>query len=139
MTTPVPRGIRNNNPGNIRKSAIVYRGESGGSDPDFKTFISPTYGIRAIAVILLAYQKEHGLATIRQMISRWAPASENDTDAYVSDVAAEAGIGPDESVTLCTQSDILGSLIEAIIHHENGQQPYPQATVAVAVELAIAA
>src|SRR5574337_876096 len=80
------RGIRNNNPGNIRKSSEPWRGLAAAKDqkdPAFFTFETPEWGIRAMAVILRTYQTKYGLRTIRAIIGRWAPSAENDTDAYV--------------------------------------------------------
>jgi len=90
-----PRGIRNNNPGNIRRNGDPWQGlaETQG-DKEFFTFATPVYGIRALARTLITYQDRHGLRTIRQIISRWAPPVENDTESYVKAVtAATTGIG----------------------------------------------
>lgn len=49
MTQPTPRGLRNNNPGNIRLSSTKYQGEVQPSqDTAFKQFESMAYGYRAI-------------------------------------------------------------------------------------------
>jgi hypothetical protein len=69
----IPRGLYNNNPGNIRKSPTKWLGEVDGTDDAFETFQSPELGIRAIVRILLTYQRRHGLDTIEEMIGRWAP------------------------------------------------------------------
>jgi hypothetical protein len=82
MTT---RGLRNNNPGNIDRNTIKWQGmaDDQSSDPRFVVFKAPVFGIRALAKTLLAYQNQHGCKTIRQIINRWAPPSENKTEAYV--------------------------------------------------------
>ena len=68
------RGLRNNNPGNIRKSATAWQGLSPTqTDASFFQFISPEYGIRALATILGTYMKNYGLVTVSDIISRWAP------------------------------------------------------------------
>ena len=91
------RGLANRNPGNIRQSKVRYKGEVQPSrDPAFKQFESLAWGYRAVFVLLHTYRVRHGLRTIRGMISRWAPPSENRTDAYIRAVAADTGIGPDE-------------------------------------------
>ena len=75
------RGLDNRNPGNIRRSKVRYRGEVRPSrDPDFKQFETLAWGYRAIFVLLDTYRIRYGLDTIRGMISRWAPPSENHTD-----------------------------------------------------------
>ena len=120
----VPRGIRNNNPGNIRRNGDPWQGlaERQG-DVEFFTFKSPIYGIRALARTLIAYQDKHGLRTIRQIISRWAPPNENNTNAYIRAVATDTGQDADQILDM-HRFDHLLPLTKAIIRHENGQQPY---------------
>jgi len=122
----IPRGIRNMNPGNIRKSDTDWVGLSAEqTDPDFFQFMSPIFGIRAIVKILLHYQAA-GICTIPQAINRWAPPSENDTSAYIAAVEA-----------VCSSFDPRDpNLIKAIIQHENGQQPYDDGTIQHAISLA---
>lgn len=128
------RGIRNNNPGNIRHGRDRWQGmRDEQTDPDFIQFIAPEWGIRAMARLLLNYQALHGLRTVREIINRWAPPSENDTGAYVRHVAARLGVDPDEHIAV---SDYLRPLVETIIKHENGLQPYSAATIARGLELA---
>lgn len=75
------RGLQNCNPGNIRQSKVRYKGEVRPSrDPAFKQFESLACGYRAIFVLLDTYRIRYGLDTIRGMISRWAPPSENHTE-----------------------------------------------------------
>jgi hypothetical protein len=131
------RGIINNNPGNIRKSATAWQGAVGGSDPFFVTFDTPENGIRAMAKVLLTYQRQHGLDTLAELIERWAPAAENDSFAYIDDVATRLGIDPDERIDL-GNPDLLAALCGAMIRHENGRQPYPAATLAAGIGAALA-
>lgn len=82
------RGLQNCNPGNIRQSKVRYKGEVRPSrDPAFKQFESLAWGYRAIFVLLDTYRIRYGLDTIRGMISRWAPPSENHTETYIRAVA----------------------------------------------------
>ena len=77
--------------------AARYRGEVRPSrDPAFKEFESLAWGYRAIFVLLDTYRIRYGLDTLRGMISRWAPPSENHTDAYIRAVAADTGLDSDE-------------------------------------------
>ncbi len=135
-TAYVPRGIRNNNPGNIRRNGDPWQGLSDRqSDMEFFTFKSAVYGIRALARLLINYQDKYGLRTIKQIIGRWAPASENDTVAYVRTVASRTGFESDEKLDMHNFTD-LEPLVKAIIHHENGQQPYTDAEITKALVLA---
>ena len=91
------RGLENRNPGNIRLSRVRYLGEVRPSrDPEFRQFESLAWGYRAVFVLLDTYRRRYGLDTLRGMIARWAPPSENRTDAYIRAVAADTGLDPDE-------------------------------------------
>lgn len=93
------RGLENRNPGNIRQSRVRYKGEVRPSrDSEFKQFESPAWGYRAIFVLLDTYRRRHGLRSLREMISRWAPPSENRTETYIRAVADDTGIDPDEPI-----------------------------------------
>lgn len=132
-----PRGIRNNNPGNIRKGSVNWRGLAPAkdqTDPAFWIFEAPVWGLRAIAVILQNYQRRDGLKTVRQMINRWAPPEENDTDAYVAKVASSVGEDPDAPVSIDAPG-LLRGLVLAIVWHENGEQPYAPAVIDQALQM----
>ena len=94
------RGIRNNNPLNIRRSADKWQGLSTlQEDREFFKFVSMEYGWRAAFVILCrTYYGKYGLKTIRDIVSRWAPAKENNTPAYIRHVSDYTGIGPDRDL-----------------------------------------
>ena len=95
----VPRGLRNCNPGTIRRSAVRYKGECDDADADgFRRFESMAYGYRAMFVLLHTYSVRYGCRSIADMIARYAPPSENDTSAYVRRVARAAGIEPHAAV-----------------------------------------
>jgi len=128
------RGLRNNNPGNIRKSGTVWQGQSPTqTDTDYIQFVSPEYGIRALVKVLNTYRNSYKLDTVREIISRWAPPNENDTVSYINSVAAKLGIGPDTTIDFGTQ---MPALVKAIIHHENGVQPYSELTISRGIALA---
>lgn len=114
------RGLDNCNPGNIRLSKVRYKGEVRPSrDPAFRQFETPAWGYRAIFVLLHTYRVRHGLDTIRGMISRWAPPSENRTDAYIRAVSADTGIGPDQPLDTRDPA-VMIPLAAAISRVENG-------------------
>jgi len=133
---PIPRGIRNRNPGNIRRGRDRWKGLSATqTDPAFCIFEAPIWGIRAMAVILRNYQRRHGLRTLAQIIGRWAPATENDTASYRNAVARRVRVSLRAGLDL-KDSSTLRDLIVAIIHHENGIQPYDLDTIDAAIDLA---
>ena len=114
------RGIRNNNPGNIRISGIAWQGKvADNTDGAFEQFATMSDGVRALGKNLLTYFDRHGLNTVRGIISRWAPASENMTGSYVNAVAGQMGIKPDDRINV-RERNTLAMLAEAIIQHENG-------------------
>lgn len=119
---PLPRGIRNNNPGNVRHSGTHWQGQAAHQpDPNFVSFTTPEYGIQAIARILISYQTHHHLNTIEQPINRWGPPTENLTDAYVHAVSRAADVRPNDVVDLQRNPDLFGRVVTAIILHENGR------------------
>ena len=119
----ITRGYINNNPGNIRINSEEWQGEVVPSkDKSFKTFKSMAYGYRAIFVLLRSYINKHGLNTIRKIISTYAPANENKTDAYITFVSNRSGIDQDEKLSL-TDINKLKSIVAAISYMENGVAP----------------
>jgi len=117
------RGYRNNNPGNIRLTykdgkKYYWKGEIDGTDTAFKTFKNMAYGYRAIFALLKEYIGK-GYNTIEKIIGRYAPSSENNTNAYVSTVTKKVGITKDTKIGT---SDLvtLTKLVSAISFVENG-------------------
>ena len=103
------RGIRNNNPLNIRRSKDKWQGQINANvnandnnsslkgDAEFVQFYTMEYGWRAAFVILCrTYYGKYGLKTIRDIVSRWAPAKENNTEAYIRHVSDYTGISPNK-------------------------------------------
>ena len=135
MNTTVPRGIRNNNPGNIRLGQAWQGLEQTQTDQSFCQFVTPEYGIRAIMKIMITYHKE-GVETINDIISKWAPPNENDTVAYIKAVSQDAGIDPNIIVDV-HDVPVMVDIIKGIITHENGCQPYPDDTIINGIKLAL--
>ena len=129
------RGIRNNNPGNIRHGSSQWQGMSADQSKDdaFVQFDSPVYGIRALTKLIKNYQSRHGLNTIRQIINRWAPPTENITSAYVDHVAREVGINADAPIDV---NDHIVPIVKTIIKHENGENPYSDETILTGIGMA---
>jgi len=119
-----PRGERNNNPGNIKRNNIAWEGMSADQSGDavFVVFDDPIYGIRALGKLLQKYA-ENGYVTVRQIITRYAPGSENNTGAYIKAVSAALGVSPDAPLNLFDMGT-LRPLASAIITHENGRNVY---------------
>ena len=94
----IPRGIRNNNPLNIRRSKDKWKGMKAlQSDAQFVQFESLEWGWRAAFYLLTrTYYHKYRLYTIRAIVTKWAPAIENNTKAYIANVSRLTGIDPDE-------------------------------------------
>ena len=132
----LPRGIRNHNPGNLRRSSDPWQGlASEQTDAEFFQFISQKWGIRALARTLISYQDRTGLNTIGQIIARWAPPNENDTEAYVRAVAESVGVEADHPINV-HDYEVMRPLVLSIIRHENGRQPYSDAEIDAGLVLA---
>jgi hypothetical protein len=120
--TSLPRGVRNNNPLNIRESEhdrTLWEGESAfDTDKDFEEFTHPVYGFRAGARILRSYNRQ-GYKTLSQMIYRFAPSNENDTALYVTQVSQWTGISPNQTVDV-NDNKQLASLLYAMSKKEVG-------------------
>lgn len=118
----IPRGLRNNNPLNIEKTkgGNPWQGEVVPSaDPRFAQFTTIAYGYRAAFKLLNNYQRNYGLNTIREMISKWAPASENHTSNYVKTVSERADIHADSYIAT-TDRDTMVPIVAAMSRVENG-------------------
>ena len=127
----LPRGIRNNNPGNIRLGDNWQGMKENQSDKSFVQFESPKWGVRAMARVLDSYRRR-GVVHLVDIISTWAPDNENDTGAYIRSVEKQTGIFANERIT----REQYPALIAAIIKHENGVQPYSEETLSDGIALA---
>ncbi|MDE6139337.1 MAG: structural protein P5 [Alistipes sp.] len=114
------RGLRNCNPGNIRCSATRYLGEVRPSrDASFKQFATMAYGYRAMFVLLDTYARRYGLHSIRTMIERYAPPSENDTRRYSETVSRLSGIEADRHLDTRSHDEMV-AVVAAMSRVENG-------------------
>jgi len=117
-----PRGIRNNNPGNIEfNAANDWEGQIGVElvGGRFAAFESMKSGVRALSILLINYYERYGLNTVTAIINRWAPSDENDTGSYIASVSNAMGVSPFEVFELNEKN--LTNLTAAIIKHENGR------------------
>ena len=144
-----PRGIRNNNPGNIDfNPRNKWQGQLGIEEnvpkPRFARFDSAENGIRAMAKLILNYRGKDGepgmgkpgIDTVHEVISRWAPGNENDTASYVAAVAGHIGVEPTRALNLA-DPNVLVPMVYAIIRHENGYNPYDASVVKEGVSRAL--
>lgn len=132
------RGIRNNNPGNIRLGASQWQGmRAQQADAAFVQFTEMRYGVRAAAKLFRNYQGTYGLHTVADLINRWAPPVENNTSAYVAAVAARLGMKPSSSINLASP-DHLYQFLRAVFRHECGlaAELIPESTIREGISLA---
>lgn len=133
-----PRGIRNNNPLNIREAedgGDFWVGEHAEDlDKSFEEFQSPEYGIRAAAILLNNHRRFYGINTIKGHIEKWAPkVDKNHTENYIRFVSNRLGINP---VGVIDVRDHMRQIIPAMIQFENGVQPYSQDVIDLGVSMA---
>lgn len=116
----LPRGYRNNNPLNIRKSANLWKGKVyNNTDGAFEQFVSLPYGYRAALATMRTYIRKYGLNTVAKIIGRWAPENENNTSKYIADVCSIANLTPD-TIVARNSKDILTRMAYAMSIIENG-------------------
>lgn len=119
----IPRGISNNNPGNIRfRESNNWAGKVPkfiNSDPgkEFEQFESIFFGYVAMLKLLRNYMK-NGNNTIEKILNRWAPSHENSTQNYISEVSRMTGYRPGEKLSI--NKTVLRKLAWAITLFENG-------------------
>jgi hypothetical protein len=136
MTVAPVLGIRLNNPLNIRRG-LEWRGLAPvQSHAQFCEFVEPIYGIRAGARILFTYYRDHGIRTIEDIVSRWAPPEENDTEAYIESIVKQTGYARDMLMAFTGPSTIT-VLLRAMIRQEVGSMPYLDAVVEDGASLAV--
>lgn len=136
----LPRGIRNHNPLNLREDihGDQWDGEAlFNTDSSFEEFKSPVWGIRAGAKTLRNYQRIHGLYTVSDIINRFAPSVENNTSSYIEHVASKLGVHANQSINLDDKA-VLTQLVNVIIKHENGINPYSESLIDKAITMALA-
>jgi len=127
----LPRGIRNCNPGNLRPlGSGTWMGQKGQDSKGFLTFRNASFGIRALGIDLVVAMVRDGFNTVETLIAHYAPPEFNDTASYVEYVCGVLNTRSDYPIGPAV--DLFG-LVLAIIHYENGNQPYSLKTVALAL------
>lgn len=115
----LPRGIRNNNPLNI-KIGNDWQGERANTDGVFEEFVTMQMGLRAAFIILKKYIKKYGRNTIRKIIHSWAPDGEKAESAYMSCVSQWAGIALDDVIEF-EDKDSMCKIVQGMARVENGR------------------
>jgi hypothetical protein len=123
---------------NLRISAALWEGKfSPNTDGEFEQFDTVEHGIRAGAKCLINYNKLVGLQTLRGYINRWAPANENPTEAYLTNICNGCNANPDDVYNVLDATS-LAALVAAIIKQENGENIYGEDVLSAAVADALA-
>lgn len=118
-----PTGVLLNNPGNLKHSHDRWFGQTRlQKDEKFVRFLTPQAGIRAMMKVLLTYQNEHRFCTIAQIITRYAPPGENNTQAYIDDIVIKTGI-PENFCLDLSKVENLMTISEYMVVHEQGYAP----------------
>jgi hypothetical protein len=145
QSASAPRGIRNNNPGNLN-----YVGQNGAAlenhaTPRFARFNSAFEGFSALGKQIKAYyngtSKAAGyqkLQSVEAIISRFAPASENNTQGYIDKLSKMLGVGRGDSLNI-HDPQVLATLMNGITQIENGKNPYAPEMVLKAAQSTVGA
>lgn len=103
-----PRGIRNNNPLNIRYNARNNWVGQTGSDGQFCKFKAPKYGVRAACKLLQRYAGNDGKTTVAEIINKWAPRTNgNDTEKYIATVCKEMNIRATDTIDVHNRDTVV--------------------------------
>ena len=129
-----PRGIRNNNPLNIRIGNTWLGERPNPTDPEFEEFVTMEYGLRAAFLILRRYIRRYKKNTISSSVSTWAPSSENNTLKYIDRVSQMTHLSPDDPIDYYDR-DTMCKLVAAMAQVECGQ-PIDEAKIIKAYEMA---
>lgn len=129
-------GYKGCNPLNVRASSDKWRGSIGQSDNGYVIFSTPMDGIRAAATVIKNYGTKYGINTVRDIVSRYAPASENPTDDYIANVCKGTGYQPDEKLDT-KNPEVLKKLVTAMMRQEIGDVPYSEETINEGVQRAL--
>lgn len=123
----VNRGLKDNNPGNVRRSSDVWQGQlsqdsvvqAGGTwDPAFVQFDTIEHGVRALGHVLRTYVQSYNLTTVEQLIERYAPEADgNDTVGYTNEVAQALNVAPGQVIDVY---GLLPDIASAMMKRETG-------------------
>lgn len=131
-SSSTPRGIRNNNPGNLefaRQPGAAIENKTS-ARPRFAQFQTPEEGLAALSLQLQRYG-QRGINTVQGIISKFAPPGENNTAQYIRDVSGSLGVSAGDALNT-NDPKVLNNLMGAIIKIENGRNPYSAEQLAAA-------
>lgn len=115
----MPPGLRRNNPGNLRPLGARDKWEGQISvQNNFSVFIDVSWGIRAMATNIVGLIIKYKVDTIRKLITKYAPPSENNTAHYIKVVAQQTGLNADKRII--QHPGILKNIMRAMINMEIG-------------------
>lgn len=117
----LPRGLRNNNPLNIRIGNTWLGEREHPADGEFEEFVTLAYGLRAAFIILRRYIRRYHLNTIRLIVERWAPKNENETEKYIQFVCKDTGLMPNTEIQY-EDKNTMCKLVGAMAFIECGQR-----------------
>lgn len=120
----LPLSVRNHNPGNLRVP---------GSTTEFQKFSSDTEGLRALVGQIGLYESRDKLTTLRGIISKYSPGTENDTQALIANAAKRTGFGPDQQLDPAS-IDQLVKVVLAITKQENGASNFTDKDVRLLIQ-----
>jgi hypothetical protein len=134
----LPRGMKNNNPGNIVLSSSAWKGKipnRENTDGKFEQFVSYQYGVRAMIVLVQNYMNRYGLNTIGKIIQRWCGTNCN-YNSYVNSVSQSTGYAANQ--ILPNSMDVVVNVVRGLAQFEQGKpgnQLIPDALINQAIEL----
>ncbi|NWC11939.1 hypothetical protein HX776_24435 [Pseudomonas agarici] len=129
----LPRGVRNNNPGNLNFAGQNGATKEEGPNGRFAKFSTMEEGVGALVKQLRRYE-DRGDDTLRAIINKYAPSSENNTGAYMSTLSKQLGVGYDQKLDQNDTKQLM-ALVKGIINHENGSGYVSDSQISAGVRL----
>lgn len=123
----ISRGFKNNNPLNLVKSSVEWKGKLKNSqDKKFEQFTTYIYGLRA-GILNARYHYNNGKNTITKLINIWAPAGvdKNNPVSYAQHIQDITGI--DKDLTFPFNKDTMYKIVKGMEYIENGSNKITQA------------
>lgn len=127
---------RNYNPLNIRATDTDWLGKTG-SNKGFEVFSNPEYGYRAAAKNLYTSNTKYNNRSVRDLITRWAPPNENNTEKYIDVVSTDLGVDPDADLgNLESNPELTKKLLKSMTKMEGANNNFNDKHIENGVALA---